>query len=406
MRSRSKMLFILLGFAVLGCSKREASQTPEKHRVIHVENPHLEALLAEYEQYFNDSLKKSGTPGAGLVIVKDSQIVLERGFGVKMAGSRDSVDEQTVFRIGSLSKGFASILTGMLVQEGQLHWQDPVVKFLPDFALNSPEQTKRIKLYHLLSHTTGLPYQAFSNLIEDGYDLPEIIRKFKDVKLFGKEGEVFNYQNAAYSVIEEVMWQATGRTYQQLLVEKIFHPLKMKNASLSYRAMVLKRNKSFPHDFNGHAWVKTNVTGKYYNSAAAGGVNACADDMGKWLTLLLGHRQDIMKQVTLDSVFSPIIATKNENHYFAAWPGQKEAFYARGWRVLRNNTETYICHGGYVNGYRAEIALNPAEGIGICILFNAATGFTHEAVPAFFTRYEKYREKIHSWSRKYYSLNQ
>jgi beta-lactamase class C len=403
---RSSIKLLLLSLAVLvGCSKKEEPHTPEK-RVIKVANPHLEALLKNYEQYFNDSLQKSGTPGAAVVIVKDSQIVLERGFGIKMAGSRDSVDEQTVFRIGSLSKGFASILTGILVQDGQLHWRDPVVKFLPDFELNSIEQTKRIKLFHLLSHTTGLPYQAFSNLIEDGYDLPEIIKKFKEVKLFGKEGEVFNYQNAAYSVIEEVMWQATGKTYQQLLVERIFHPLGMKNASLSYRAMVLKRNKSFPHDFNGHAWVKTNVTGKYYNSAAAGGVNACADDMGKWLTLLLGNRPDILKQTTLDSIFSPIIATNNENHYFAAWPGQKEAFYARGWRVLHNNTETYICHGGYVNGYRAEIALNPAEGIGICILFNAATGFTHEAVPAFFTRYEKYRSAIHSWSRKYYSLNQ
>lgn len=378
--------------------------SPQK-KLVHVSNPYLQGLINDYERYFADSLRVSGIPGAAVVIVKDSQVVYQRGFGVKFAGSRDSVNAQTVFRVGSLSKGFAAVLTGILVQEGHLKWEDPVVKYLPDFALNSPEQTLRIRLHHLLSHTTGLPYQAFSNLIEDGYDLPEIIRQFSRVKLYGKEGEVFNYQNAAYSVIEEVIWQVMGKTYQQLLTEKIFQPAGMHSASASYRAMVLRRNKSFSHEFNGRQWVKTRITGKYYNTAAAGGVNASAEDMGKWLVVLLGHRPDVVKPTTLDSVFQPVIPTNNERHYFANWPGQKEAFYARGWRVLQNNSETYICHGGYVNGFRADIALNPAEGIGICVLFNAATGFTHQATPAFFRRYQRYRDDIHGWSNRFYSLN-
>ena len=166
-------LILIFAQACTQVSSRDSNQPPLPPAA---RNPHLRALIAEFDQFFSDSMLGSQTPGAALVIVKDSVIVFQRGYGLKAANKvLDSVGTNTVFRIGSLSKGFAGVLTGILVEEGKLAWDDRIVRYVPGFALSSPGQTGQIQLCHLLSHTTGLPYHAYTNMIEAGYDIRELI---------------------------------------------------------------------------------------------------------------------------------------------------------------------------------------------------------------------------------------
>jgi beta-lactamase class C len=352
----------------------------------------LQAMLDDYDRYFTDSLQITQTPGAAVVVVKDSQVVFIKGYGQKSSADPDPVDINTVFRIGSLSKGFAGVLTGILVQNGLLKWDEPVQKNYPEFNLRDPKQAKRIQIKHLLSHTCGLPYHAYTNLIEAGYDVPKIIREyFPKAPLAGKEGAVFSYQNVAICAIEEVMRSATGQSYQDLLQEKIFRPAGMRNASCDFSSIRYSQNRALPHNFTGYSWVPDSISTRYYNSAAAGGVNASINDMGAWLKLLLNNRPDIITENTLNEVFQPFIKTYNERRYFSHWQGSKEAFYAMGWRVLENQQDTIIYHAGYVNGFKGEIALNRKDGIAICVLFNANTDLSQACIPAFFNRWRAYK---------------
>lgn len=353
-------------------------------------DPRMRALLADYDRYFADSMLLTQTPGAAVVIVKDSTVIFQRGYGVKRTGTSDSVDIRTVFRIGSLSKGFAGILSGMLVEEGKLHWDDRVVRYVPEFALSSPGQTREIQLYHLLSHTTGLPYHAYTNMIEAGYDLRSIAALFARLPLHGKPGEIYSYQNAVFSLAGEAIQAATGKTYSQVLSEKIFRPAGMNTASADWESIHLNPNKALPHHFTQAGWLPDTISTRYYNAAPAGGVNASIGDMGQWLRVLLGYRPDIVSESTLNDVFRPVIRTYQERRYFRAWPGKREAYYALGWRVLVNGQDTIICHGGAVNGFRGEIAIDRKNGIAICALFNAATDLPGLCIPAFFERYRKY----------------
>jgi len=352
-------------------------------------SPRIQAVLDDYHRFFSQEMALTQTPGAAVVIVLDSQVVLMQGYGKRVVGRPDSVDIHTVFRIGSLSKGFAGVLTGRLVQDRVFAWEDPVQRYFPGFTLRDHAQAKRIRLWHLLSHTTGLPYHAFTNLIEAGYDTPRIISDyFPKAPICGVEGTFFSYQNVAFCAIEEVMKNATGKTYQELLVEKIFQPAGMTTASCDFNTMQTCGNKACPHfRISNTAWNADTISPLYYNSAAAGGVNASIADMGEWLKVLLGNKPEIVSAATLDKVFAPVVKTGNERRIMPRWIDRDAASYAMGWRVLQHENDTIIYHGGYVNGFRGEIALNRRDKVGICVLFNASSDLSKTCVEAFFDRW-------------------
>jgi beta-lactamase class C len=185
--------------------KKSKVPTPKQRTIDRPLNPVLQELVDEYESEFVSLMQAAQTPGAAIAIVKDSTILFIRGYGVKQIGTHDSINEHTVFRLGSVSKPFASFLTGILVQDSLLAWSDPVTHYVPSFALKSPDQTKSLLLSNVLSHTTGLPYHTYTNLVEEGQDLHALLSRLKDVNLSSEVGKQYSYQNVAYSLIAEVV---------------------------------------------------------------------------------------------------------------------------------------------------------------------------------------------------------
>lgn len=350
----------------------------------------LSLFLEHYESYFKTHMAANGIPGAAVAIVKDDSVVFMKGFGYRELGRSGKVDEETLFRIGSLSKGFAGVLTGILVQEGALKWEDKVVSHLPDFALHDAEQGNRIEINHLLSQSTGLPRHTFSNLVEDGLPLSEIMERLPEAELIGKEGEKYAYQNATYALIEEVILAKTGTVYTDWLADKILKPGNLGSVSTNYQAFMDSRNKAEPHQrMNGYGYEVIPVNEKYFNAVAAGGVNANISDMATWMKILLGGRPDIISPAGLDEVFEPQVSSAGDD-YFNKWDGVNESYYAHGWRVLDYEDKRLIHHGGMVNQYRSELAFDRKENIGICILFNGQSLNSRTCIPSFFEMYELY----------------
>jgi len=349
----------------------------------------LALYLDQFAKNFESGLIDEEIPGAAVVIVKDGQIIYQQGFGVKERGKPDRVDEHTVFRLGSLSKGFASVLTGVLAEEGIVSWDLPVSRYLLDFRLNDPEQTGRIQVRHLLSHTSGLPRHAYTNLVEDGLSLDMIIPRFEQVPLISREGFQHSYQNAAFSAIEKILEVQTNAEFNTLLHERLLIPLEMENSSTSYEGIFNSSNKATPHIFHSRARgrVPVPISGKYYNAVSSGGINASASDMGQWLLLLTGHYPEIISEETLAEIYEPFATIRNQR-FSRYWDGVNESHYGMGWRVLDNNGQKIVYHGGYVNGFRSEIAFSPENGTGICILINTHSSYPLTVIPDFFNHFK------------------
>ncbi len=346
-------------------------------------------LIKTYDSFFTEEFQRTGTPGAAVVIVKDTTVLFAKGFGVKKLYTMDSIDVNTVFRTGSLSKGFASVLAGTLVEAGDFSWEDKVVDHLPFFALKSRQQSRNVKINHLLSHTTGLPYHAYTNLVESGKGIRSIAPYFREVDLIGKPGEIYAYQNAAFGLIEEIVLKTTARTFQRQMAERIFTPADMVQASTSYEEIVSNSNIALPHFYSRRKkkWRVGSISKKYYNLPSTGGINASILDMGNWLKVVMGHRPDIISEQTLDYIFQPFVRSNNRRRYFRKWNLLDEAHYGMGWRVLALGSDTVLYHGGYVNGYRSEISFDREEKIGICVLFNAPSEMASQCIPSFWDIY-------------------
>ncbi len=384
--------------------KKEKQTDPKKKSLLRRPkkiNPQLAQLLEDYEREIKSLSQESNTPGAAIAVVHDSTIVFLKGFGVKKVGTSDSIDVNTVFRIASVSKCFASFLTGVLVEDSILSWNSHVKDYLPNFNLKSPEETQKLEVHHVLSHSTGLPYHAYTNMVEEGSSLDSMISWLKKINLVSKVGDSYSYQNVAYSIIGPVMQSATGKTYENLMREKVFLPLKMKTASMDYASIMQNPNVARPHlRKRSKQWAPVKITDTYYNVAPAGGINASISDMAQWMVALLGNREDVITKTTLNTLYSPQVKARSKNRNYGRMHKLSDSFYGLGWRILYYPNDTLIYHGGYVNGYRSEVAVNPKDKIAVCILANAPGEVADNGIPLFFDLFHIRRNAIMDWEKK------
>ena len=363
-------------------------QAKEEKRASQAFETRKKLLEQALNAYFEDAIKKRLIIGAGVNIVAGDSVMFQGGFGKRNAFKEtDTVNAETVFRLGSLSKGFAGVLAGIEVKEGAISWDDKLIEAVPQFDLKNKNHARAITLREVLSHSTGVPYHCYTNLIEDGLPLEEVASRFRIINTYTKPGLVHSYQNAMFALSGTMMEAATGNTIQQLLQNKLFTPLDMKTISTDYEGMVNTGNYAYPHKSTYKGWQRLPVNRKYFNAVPAGGINASADDMGKWMRFLLGHKEEVLDKDGLAEVFEPQIQLPDERKYYQRWKGHLRSSYAYGWRIHEFvNAESgaqskMIHHGGSVSNFRNEIALFPEEDLGICVLFNSLTPLASQVIP-------------------------
>ena len=392
----------MLGFLVF--KKPQAVPAESKGPVVKEipENPHLTHFLDSLDVHIEDYMERTSVPGAAVVIVHQGKTVYRKGFGVKESNSTHPIDTNTVFRLASVSKGFASVLTGILANDDVLEWEDRVIDHLPWFSLRLKEHTDSLRIEHVLSHTSGLQYQAYTTLVEDGWERDEIIKRLKDVSLISKTGQLYSYQNVAYSIIEPIIESVERKSFQEVMTERIFGPLQMNDASITYDDFIDNDNIASPHLYRGRGrFRKIKISPTYYNVASAGGVNASISDMAKWLKALTGHSPEVVPHDVLARIYSPFVRTSLKERAFRRIDRPVNAYYGLGWRVVHMPMDTIIYHGGYANGYRSGIAISLKEDIGICILTNSSLDLPGETMADFFDIFYQQADSIKSWRYKH-----
>ena len=337
--------------------------------------------------YFGKALKSGDIIGAGISIVKGDSIILSDGFGKRSVDTKEKIDGETIFRLGSLSKGFAGVLAADLKNEGKLDWDDKVSDYLPQFQLGDQNNTDKIKLAHILSHTSGTPYHSFTNLVEAGLPMNKIAGRFNEVTPISSPGEMYSYQNAMFALFGEITKKATGKDIGTSLQNRFFKPLGMHTACTDYETLVQNKNVALPHAKGRNGWRSKKLTDHYDNAVAAGGINASALDMAKWMRFLLGHNPGILNKAALAEAFEPCVEINIGRKYYKRWPGHVSSHYGFGWRIHKFEDEvtedmtTMWHHGGSVNSFRNEIAIYPETDLGICVLLNSNSKLARTVIP-------------------------
>jgi beta-lactamase class C len=338
-------------------------------------------IATDYEVFFRQLVADYDYPGAAFAIVSREQILHVVTVGHTTAARKQPIDPQTTFRLASVSKTFAAQLVGLLVEDGALSWDDPITLYVPDFRING--DASQIRIQHLLGQSTGLIPHAYDNLLEHGKSMDTIWQRMSKLAYVCEPGKCYGYQNSVFSLVEPLVKQATALAYITLVEQRIFKPLDMNTASMGYEAFINNDNHAEPHTQRRGHWKTVAVQPNYYRAAPAAGVNASILDMGKWVQAQLGNKPEVLSFEMLDTLHKPRIKTRREM-YRRQWKTMlSSAHYGLGWRIYQLGDEQLVYHGGWVSGFRADVAFSPHRDIGIVVLLNAESSGINELTTRF-----------------------
>ena len=325
-----------------------------------------------FDRRFVDTLDEADVPGGAYVIVHAGLIVGMGSFGHTDSQRQRPVDSATVFRIASLSKGFSGVLAALLADEAGIALNQPVAGYSPSIRLE-PNAERPLTIEDVLGQRSGFIRNAYDNLIEAGKTRDEILPRFNTLEPICPPGRCYSYQNNVFSLVEDVIASSSGNSFEEAVTERLFAPLGMTRASVGYDALIRVDNRAAPHLKTRSGWYGTEPRSTYYQVPSAAGINASILDMAQWAIAMLGHRPRIVPPAVIEEVLTPRIRTRRElrNRH---WRGLlDDAWYGLGWRIYRVDDMQLALHGGWVAGYRAEIALSHDLDVGLVILSNAET---------------------------------
>lgn len=385
------IILVLIIIAVVAFKVQTQDKKPEANADIEILQENIEPnyaleiqdALIPFDSLITAEIEESGTVGAAVVITYKNQIAFLKCFGVCRIGSADSININTVFRLASVSKTVTGVLAGILSEEYIIELDDRVVEYIPDFQLQNNSSTNNLTIRNILSHTSGLVPHAYDNLIEEHVPFETVMTRLKDVDISAPPGKVYGYQNVIFSLYDTITAIKTSRKFEEILAEKVFIPFHMKNASVGFDSFKKDSNIAYPHYGSKGNFRTMKLNNRYYSTAPAAGINASISDLSNFLLTLLNDSSEVLNRNVREMVFTPQVVSPLNRRYFLHWKNVKSKQYAIGWRTVEYKNRNVAYHGGYVSGYRAEIALCFDENVGIAFLSNSPNSIGTKVVPTF-----------------------
>ena len=325
-----------------------------------------------FDAYVRTALAAWKVPGVAIAIVRNDSLVYAKGYGVREIGKPTTVDERTIFAIGSSSKAFTAAAVAMLVDSGKVRLDAPATAYLPGFQLRDSYASREITVRDLLSHRSGL---ARGELIWYGSDndRDEILRRVRFLEPTWSFRSQFGYQNIMYLAAGQVVAKTANVSWDDFIRQRIFQPLGMTASSTTVTALRGVDNLAAPH-----ADVNDTVRAIPYrnidNIAPAGSINSNVIDMAQWVRMQIGSGKYAGKQVIskrmVDEMHAPQTVIRADGGMGAMNPSAHLMAYGLGWFLSDYEGKYVVQHGGNIDGMTALVAMLPEEKYGVVILSN------------------------------------
>jgi CubicO group peptidase (beta-lactamase class C family) len=331
-------------------------------------------------------LKTFDVPGIAIAVVKDGKVVVTQGFGVRKLGDPTPVDGKTLFEIASNSKAFTAAGLAMLVDQGKLNWDDPVIKHLPDFRMYDSYVTAEMTVRDLLTHRSGLGLGAGDLMWwpTTTFTSDEIIHNLRYIKPATSFRNSYAYDNLLYIVAGKIIAQKSGKDWGTTMREWILDPVGMTATTTSLAAHTAGMNVSAPHSkINGKAAVVKPMP--VANAVGAVGINTNAEDIARWMNVLLDNgrlpagaggkdaRLWSDKQAReMWTAQTPMTVSQPKPSLAATRPNFMA--YGLGFQLRDYQGKLVAMHGGALQGFYSRVLLVPEAKLGIAIFTNAESG--------------------------------
>jgi len=318
------------------------------------------ASQEDLDHYIVSKMEELRIPGMALGIVEGNEVFL-KGYGYSsISASNEIITPKTPFLLGSTTKSITAMAIMQLYEEGLLDLDEKVVRYLPTFRFENQEESNKITIRHLLNQTSGIAGSAGGSDYLDGSGTrEEFITELKDETLLVTPGSTYQYAEANYVILGEVISVVAGQSYEDYIKEKIFIPLNMKN-SCTNQEDALKNGLAHGNiTWFGYP-VKTDLPyPKKYASASV--VYSSVEDLTHYVSCYLSggdyQNKEILSNKGIQEITRPAVELEHPEGYF----------YGMGWFVSNG----FAIHDGRPTNYYSVILLNPENNKGIILLANA-----------------------------------
>ncbi|HMF12325.1 MAG TPA: serine hydrolase domain-containing protein, partial [Gemmataceae bacterium] len=379
-RVLARLALWLLPCQVLFCAASPASAQTSLDAV-------LEPSRARYE-----------LPALAAAVVVDGKVVAVGAVGTRKAGAKIPVTVDDRFHVGSDTKAMTALLAAMLVEAGKLRWNSTIAEVFPELAKEMDPALGRVTLEQLVSHTSGIPSDndAFEGLLqkslsEDG-NLDELrywlVRKWGKQPLASKPGTKFAYGSMNYVIAGAMIERAGGKTWEELITERVFGPLELRSAGLGPQATLGKIDAPLGHEvIAGKA--KAFLAGPNGDNPLVLGPSGTAHmsvlDFARWAGWNAGQGKrgpKLVKPETLKKLHTPVIAIPEKKDAAPGTPARGK--YALGWGEVSVDwaPEPLLYHGGSNMKNLAHIWLDPKRDFAMVLVTNVAGRKADEALMA------------------------
>lgn len=313
----------------------------------------LDSAVADYVK---TEMERQQIPGLALLITRDGKILRSEGFGLANVESQVPVKPETIFQSGSVGKQFTATAVMMLVEEGKIGLDDPLIKYFPD----APPSWKNVTIRELLSHTGGFgDYPKNFNFRKDWTE-PQLVKLVESIPLAYPPGTKWEYSNLGYLTLGILIHRVTGQFYGDFLQQRIFQPLEMQTTRIISEADIV------PNRAAGYRLVKGELKNQEWvapamNTTADGSLYFSIVDLSKWDSAL--YEGKLLKPSSFDLMWTPV---KRKN-------GQpNKAGYGFGWFIEQRNGHRCIHHDGSWQGFETAIDRYVDDRLSVVALTNLA----------------------------------
>ena len=327
---------------------------------------------AAFDAYVQKSIKEWEVPGLAIVVVKNNKVVFKNSYGTTELGTGNKVNNQTLFACASTTKAMTATAMGILVDQGKVNWDDPVIKYLPSFRLYDPYVTTQMRVRDLFLHNSGVgntDYLWAMNILSSD----EIMERMQLVKPSYSFRAGFIYQNIFYGIAGKVIEKVTGMPWENYITKNIFEPLGMLQTRAKL-ALVTNPNISKPHQ---------RVEGKIQvidrDSAdrigAAGSVYSNIDEIALWMQCMLDSSKYEGGRLVSPATWTTLLKPQTfvtESEFYPTKQLTKPNFttYALGWFQQDYKGRKLNFHTGSLSGEIAIHGQMPEEKTGVYIFGN------------------------------------
>lgn len=347
----------------------------------------IDAAVHAYDRWLDQVAARNDVAGLATAVVVGRHVRFERTLGYANAHTGEHIEPDTVFRLASLSKAFATATTGLLVEQGRLSWEARLKDILPFFKLKDIRDTRNATVRDIAGQRLGLPRNSYDRRLEAHESYQTLVRQLDRIDPVCDVGTCYSYQNVAFSMLGDIIHARTGHFFDVEVGRQLFRPLGMTTASYGRAGLEHSASWARPHFYRRGHWVPYEPNLDYYRVSPAAGVNASIRDMEQWLMAQMGYRPDVLSRKLLDILHAPGINTPSET-WATPWRRArvKHAHYALGWRVYDYAGHRVIFHAGAVKGYRTEIAFLPEYNVGMVLLWNSTDPVPAGLMPMVFDK--------------------